>query len=1011
MMWGCIDESVNDIPIKGDKGKMVTFSLKVPGAATPESSEPTTYALSDDDEKEVRSIVAIPFGSNGRTISEPIYLSGSDITPDPVNSNIKTFTIVVREDATSIVVLSNINAGLIAELNNVTAGQSKEWVSNRLLLTNDGKWNATRGSAGYIPIPMWGEATNLVLSGDVPVNVSITLIRMLSKIDVILTTATAKSKLDLQSVRLYNYNNQGQVAPSVSDWTAVPSIPSSAQKISAPLLYDGSAITKESGRGVASINELYAFEALAGNGNALLENTCIVIGGKYNGATNDSYYRIDFANTAGTGASATTTYLSLLRNYNYKINIDDIKGAGFATPEEAFRAPPVNIVANIVNWNDAQMGDINFDGQYILGVSKGAFVFSREERNANSEDNTLTITTDYPTGWKVEKIVGSEGNDVSSATNPTTGWLRLSPSSVGSGATTNAKILMTENSSGVKRNGLIHLSAGRITYIVKVEQSAAQDLSISIVDGASQSVDSLVFASKIGVKPAMQQMTLSWLPVTSSITYLNTPGDNPFIFSEGAGYEDIPSSGAISDPSGNGTIVYAIAPPAITTTQTSLDPFFERNSSILYTLSDGATAVYKLVNFKQIAYNMVSIVEEEYRMDGGLKSFKVRANVPFTVAIKSNPGSVISELSTTGIANTDEMGTAVNFRVKDDITNPTIFQSDVVVTIKSTTGLFPEKDVTLKCRSVNSQVEPGANSYIVAPGAIGIRIPVSWSSIGGNTSFTADLVWTDNSKGVAANSTIRTIAKIGTGSSGQLIVIPGSEEGNALVSIKSGNTIIWSWHIWVTKDTPKAIGSFMDRNLGAIGNSQGAVSPNGFLYQWGRKDPFPSSQSLYNATGGPVEVSYDISWLSPRSRFSESFQNPTTYYAYSLGTSSNDWIGPAAFYGNNNLWNSTTNNKTKYDPCPPGWRVPLRNALSPAISNSTWTNNGRTNSNNGGYFPAAGARPYSNNGRVEEVSSKGYYWSASPNGNNSRLIYLDSGQVTERESVRSDALSVRCVKE
>ena len=1009
MMWGCIDESVNDIPITGGKGKMVTFALKVPGVTTPDSSGPSTYALSASDEGEVSTIVAIPFGSNGRTISEAIYLTSSDITID-TNGNIKTFTILVGEDAYDVVVLANISPSLVAELNSVTAGQSKEWVSNRLLLTNNGKWNAAHGSAGYIPIPMWGESALPSLSGDAPINISVTLTRMLSKIDVVLTKDNEKSKLDLQSVRLYNYNNQGLVVPPVSNWNTIPSIPSSAQKISAPLLYDGSAITKESGRGVASINELYAFEALAGNGNALLENTCIVIGGKYNGATNDSYYRIDFANTAGTGASATTTYLSLLRNYNYKINIDDIKGAGFATPEEAFRSLPVNIVANIVNWNDAQMGDINFDGQYILGVSKGAFIFSREARNANSEDNTLIITTDYPTGWKVEKIVDSEGNDVSSATNPATGWLRLSPSSVGSGATTNAKILMTENSSGVKRNGLIHLSAGRITYIVKVEQSATQDLSISIVDGANQPVDTLMFGAKVGEKPATQQMTLSWLPVTSSITYLNTPGDNPFIFSEGAGYEDIPSSGAISDPSGNGTIEYAIAPPAITTTQTSLDPFFERNSSILYTLSDGATAVYRVVNFKQIAYNMIPIVEEEYRMDGGLKSFRVRANVPFTVAIKSNPGSVISELSTTGIANTDEMGTAVNFRVKDDITNPTLFQRDVVVTIKSPTGLFDDYDVTLKCRSAIAQ--PEANSYIVAPDGLGILIPFTRANVAATTTLTAELVWTDNLNGLAANSNIKTIKITGSGTSRYLYITPGTAEGNALVAIKSGNTIIWSWHIWVTNYNPISTvsGTFMDRNLGAIGNTPGGVDIRGFLYQWGRKDPFPGSQTLYNASGGTVGVSYDISWLSARNRFSESFENPTTYYAYSLGTSTNDWIGPAYPNKRDDLWDKN-GSKTNYDPCPPGWRVPLRNVLNAAISNSTWTNNGRTNSSNGGYFPAAGARPYSNSGRVEGVGSRGYYWSASPDGNDSRLLYFDSGQVSTRSSMRSDALSVRCVKE
>lgn len=299
MMWGCIDESVNDIPTTGDKGRMVIFSLKVPNTTTPETSEPSTYALSDDDEKEITTIIALPFGSNGRTIAEPIYLSTEDITPDPVNTNIKTFTIVVREDAHSVVVFANINPNLIADLNTITAGQSKEWVANKLLVTNDGKWNATRSSTDYIPIPMWGDATIPSLSSsDAPVNVPVTLIRMLSKIDIVLTTATAKDKLDLQSVRLYNYNNKGQVAPAVSNWTTVPSIPSMAQKPSnpeeSPLLYDSSTINKDgANRGISSVNEMYTFEAAAGSGIALLQNTCVVIGGKYNGANEDSYYRID----------------------------------------------------------------------------------------------------------------------------------------------------------------------------------------------------------------------------------------------------------------------------------------------------------------------------------------------------------------------------------------------------------------------------------------------------------------------------------------------------------------------------------------------------------------------------------------------------------------------------------------------------------------------------------------------------------------------------------------------
>ena len=307
-------------------------------------------------------------------------------------------------------------------------------------------------------------------------------------------------------------------------------------------------------------------------------------------------------------------------------------------------------------------------------------------------------------------------------------------------------------------------------------------------------------------------------------------------------------------------------------------------------------------------------------------------------------------------------------------------------------------------------IQPEANSYIVTPNGPGILIPVSRAGIGANTAFSAVLVWTDNSKGIAPTSNIKEVSQIGTGSSGYIVVKPGSASGNALVAIKnSSGTIIWSWHIWVTDYKPS--GTFMDRNLGAIGNTPGNTNTFGLLYQWGRKDPFPGNQSLYNASGAVVNISTDISVLVG-SRFAKSFENPTTYYAYSIG--GKDWIGPSISHKDDELWGRNTTTQTVYDPCPAGWRVPKDNIwIGMNIANSPWNDNnkGIVNNSYGGFYPAAGARLLSNDGIIDDVGKRGYYWSASVNGYQALDLYFHKDGLSFGQNVRSNAYSVRCVKE
>ena len=232
------------------------------------------------------------------------------------------------------------------------------------------------------------------------------------------------------------------------------------------------------------------------------------------------------------------------------------------------------------------------------------------------------------------------------------------------------------------------------------------------------------------------------------------------------------------------------------------------------------------------------------------------------------------------------------------------------------------------------------------------------------------------------------------------------QEGNALVAVMDAeNHAIWSWHIWVTKQTfaaadltTVATGDHnyivTPVNLGWVGEP---VSP-GYCtyYQWGRKDPFIPNKNMsskddhtvYNISNSSVEgINYFASTTatiahnitSPRRHFYNSDNGGpcnTTYY--------NMW--DAQQTGADNI--STATVKTVYDPCPPGFCVPTSNLLYYIADgniriDSNWdsTNNGKpwstVTSGNALYFPASGNRSASKCS-LAYVGTHGKYWSASP---------------------------------
>ena len=195
--------------------------------------------------------------------------------------------------------------------------------------------------------------------------------------------------------------------------------------------------------------------------------------------------------------------------------------------------------------------------------------------------------------------------------------------------------------------------------------------------------------------------------------------------------------------------------------------------------------------------------------------------------------------------------------------------------------------------------------------------------------------------------------------------------GNAVIAAcDADDNIIWSWHIWLSDvdftqeenvchyDCEIFTPGFdvMDRNLGATSVTPKDYHAYGLHYQWGRKDPFITTDKLtyytefkdagpfsgsittYDINGErivPVSVKYgsaDFSkdtWACVKAKTVGTIENTIKYPMNFLATSSAMWLASGtgdALWGNPNTkgdaWpNPDQGKKSIYDPCPVGWRV------------------------------------------------------------------------------------------
>ena len=132
---------------------------------------------------------------------------------------------------------------------------------------------------------------------------------------------------------------------------------------------------------------------------------------KNDGASGTTYFRVDFLNRKDEEATAKYTYLPLLRNYRYKVDIRNIGGLGFEKEDDAKEGPSANIMYNVLVWDESEMSNVKYDGQYMLGVSKNMV---KTYKSGGSMQ--FNVQTSWPKGFKIEGL--PKGFTVSPAAIP-----------------------------------------------------------------------------------------------------------------------------------------------------------------------------------------------------------------------------------------------------------------------------------------------------------------------------------------------------------------------------------------------------------------------------------------------------------------------------------------------------------------------------------------------------------------------------------------------------------------
>lgn len=471
VQWGCVDDDyIDDIKVKGSSVEL-TLTVKVPGIAVP-----ATYGMEVSDESKLQTIDILVFKDNGTGSDNETLLYITHATDiDNSGSSSKNFKALLQKsegtDKHRIVLLANLRNEVDKIKGSLTTLMKKQEVLDLIQFSNTQAWNTS--GTNITCLPMWGEtnATHKITSSTTPgILGNITLLRSVACINVGLNLDPYGYPLGFGSiffmsdVKLYNANNKGSAAPHKGNYNGIkvssPSIPASAALNTRPIGYHHDTPDYE------FVREIYTAECDNINLADSDKPFCLLIGGYYTkpddplNTTNKSWYRIDFYDR--TSSSPAENRINILRNYRYQVNITNVNGKGFQTEEEAYNSNTTGMESSITAWEEYNLNNITFDGQYQLALTTDELYFYKD-----GKAQELNIYADHPNGWHIDM------------TNKPS-WLQISPENGISEEPATITVSADTYTSMADRSGEFIIRTGKLEKKIKVTQTFRPKASITV---------------------------------------------------------------------------------------------------------------------------------------------------------------------------------------------------------------------------------------------------------------------------------------------------------------------------------------------------------------------------------------------------------------------------------------------------------------------------------------------------------------------------------------------------
>lgn len=442
----------------------------------------------------------------------------------------------------------------------------------------------------------------------------------------------------------------------------------------------------------------------------------------------------------------------------------------------------------------------------------------------------------------------------------------------------------------------------------------------------------------------------------------------------------------------DGSIVSAILPAIQTARANSYDP----SAALLYGASQGSRTTCKhLYSGIRLMFTQTGIQRVSLRGNAGEK---IAGDFTFNFA----DGTISSGTSETIVLNAPDGGTFATGTWYYVLCLPTVFSKGITITADndSQVGYFTTETSTTFTRSIiknKADLAIGNWADIGTAGTVHYG-PANTLCLQAGSSTTIDVTpglttagWQRSGLETTADAAVPNGCEVLWGNatasiSAQKLTVSAAAAGSNLVAIKKGETILWSFLIWVTESAPAETllpgGAVIQSTLG--GNC---------YFQWGRKDPL--------VDGSPV-----ISHPGDANALSTSIQHPDSFIDEDANCS--DWYASTYAHKDATLWGGTSGGKTVWDPCPAGWRVPKEADFNvPALTESYAASFDKL-----GLLLSDGSSASPN----PDYGWDSYCWTREPSGNDANSLRMQTdgygfdGFVMEGNT-RYLGLSVRCVKE